>query len=87
MAGILSRAELPSWVRPHKDGRDLFSIFYAFDNGAVVEYLFCENVMVALVRAWSHSQHDGSVPTSGTLYWFPPDVLIAASVECLRRSR
>ena len=82
--GILSRAELPDWVEPRELTALRFALFYIDHCGFVTEFIFftSERCGVTLKCVRGHSS-SGVVEHSKSNV--PPEVLIAAGVEAMRR--
>jgi hypothetical protein len=89
---ILSRSELPAWVHPRTTGdeSESFAVFWGVANGAVLEFVY------QLDRADDSVEADGVYShTADTCRGYapnewggvPPDVMIAAGAEALRRIR
>jgi hypothetical protein len=84
---IFSPKRLPPWVTPAVLRRGWFSIFGADTDKADIigEYVFqMEQGLLAFQDFILHTP-SGAMSCEQGVYWLPPEVLIAAGVEALRR--
>lgn len=90
--GLLSRAELPPWCKPWPDLRARFSIFYdaaTATRTAVHEFVFIvdRNGAVRFEAAAVHTTKGVRIEGDAPVVHVPPEVLIAAGVEAIRKRR
>jgi hypothetical protein len=90
MSGLLSRAELPKWMRPLNDLPAKFSVFHGtvIRPARIREYTFIVD-RDGLVRFEEEALHTptSAIVDSAPVSHIPPEVLIAAGVEAIRRHR
>lgn len=90
MAGLLSRAELPTWCKPWPDLPARFSILYDESTATrtvVHEFVFIvdRNNAVRFEASAVHTTKGVRIDDNAPVMHIPPEVLIAAGVEAMRR--
>lgn len=81
---ILSKAELPSWVRTSALGKDWFVVYQLTDR-TINEWIFqFREGDVALYELVAHTS-TAAYPCLKGAYWIPVEVVVALSSEGLRR--
>lgn len=81
---ILSRRELPAWAQPLRDLPERVCVYWQGDT--IEEWAFGTDNRghVAFLGLWLHTPEGVRTPDR-VLYYMPPEVLIAAGVEAMRR--
>lgn len=90
MAGLLSRAELPTWVAPLPETASRFCIYFADNVRSLREYQFRnDRTGIAFLDVFRHEWGNwtSACTRAADIYFIPPEVLIAAGVEAMRRRR
>ena len=82
---ILSRAKLPAWCDPLEDTEQRYSICSG-DAAEVREFVFTTSAAGVVFEGEFLHALTGSHEVQKGVYPIPPDVLIAAAVESMRRA-
>lgn len=82
---ILSKEDLPPWVRSSALGSDWFVVYQGTDQ-AINEWIFeFRGFEVALYELVVHTSN-ASYPCLKGAYWLPLEVVVALSAEGIRRT-
>lgn len=82
---ILSRRELPAWCAPFEDTAKRYSICSG-DAAEVREFVFTTSAQGVVFEGEFLHAPTGVHEVQKGVYPIPPDVLIAAAVESMRRN-